>query len=179
MFMFAGAATSLAPVIQCTSSWAANENATLKSLCSGRLSVFNVHTQEALSVRYLNSKGEFDRRALTKLNNLFRCRHNHEAHPIDRDLYVLLDAIKSKLGSTDRPYLLISGYRSPELNEYLRSRSVAVSDRSFHLRGMAADISMEGVSLADIRNVAVSLNAGGVGTYSNFVHVDVGPPRTW
>ena len=179
MFMFAGAASSLAPIIQCAHSWAADENAALKSLCSGKLSFFNVHTREGVSVKYLNSRGEFDRRAMTKLNRVFRCRHNHEAHPIDRNLYVLLDAIKSKLGSHERPYLLISGYRSPELNDYLRSRSVAVSDRSFHLRGMAADVSMEGVRLADIRNVAVSLNAGGVGAYSSFVHVDVGPVRSW
>jgi uncharacterized protein YcbK (DUF882 family) len=32
-----------------------------------------------------------------------------------------------------------------------------------------------------LRNVALSLRAGGVGYYrsSNFVHVDTGPIRTW
>lgn len=179
MLMCAGAATTLAPIIQCASSWAANDNATFKSLCSGKLSFYNIHTREALAIRYLDRKGQFDRRALSKLNNVFRCRYSQDAHPIDQNLFLLLDALKTRLGSHDRPYLLISGYRSPQFNDFLRGQNHAVAERSFHLKGMAADINMEGVRLADIRRTAVSLKAGGVGLYSGFVHVDVGPHRTW
>lgn len=50
---------------------------------------------------------------------------------------------------------------------------------SYHVRGMAADIWVEGVDLRDIAKVAKHLKAGGVGRYADFVHIDVGPVRNW
>jgi len=49
------------------------------------------------------------------------------------------------------------------------------------MKGQALDISLNGVSADRVRNIAVSLRAGGVGLYreSGFVHVDVGPVRQW
>jgi uncharacterized protein YcbK (DUF882 family) len=45
----------------------------------------------------------------------------------------------------------------------------------------AIDIRVPGVSTLALRNAALALHAGGVGFYpvSQFVHVDVGPVRTW
>ena len=47
--------------------------------------------------------------------------------------------------------------------------------------GKAIDIRLGGVSLADLRDAAMSLSAGGVGFYavSDFVHVDTGRVRSW
>ena len=52
---------------------------------------------------------------------------------------------------------------------------------SQHLYGKAADICIEGVRLRDLRRAALEQEAGGVGLYPRygFVHVDVGPVRTW
>ncbi len=44
---------------------------------------------------------------------------------------------------------------------------------------MAADIQIEGVCLSNIQRTAMKINAGGVGRYSEFIHLDVGPSRAW
>jgi uncharacterized protein YcbK (DUF882 family) len=47
--------------------------------------------------------------------------------------------------------------------------------------GRACDIEMPGYHLAGLREVAMSLEAGGVGYYprAGFIHVDNGPVRDW
>jgi uncharacterized protein YcbK (DUF882 family) len=99
--------------------------------------------------------------------------------PIDPALYVLMDRIHTRLGAGKRSLQLISGYRSPEYNRFLRARSNGVAKKSYHLKGMAADIAIKGISLQQIRDEAVTLAQGGVGDYDKFIHVDIGPVRTW
>ena len=78
---------------------------------------------------------------------------------------------------------IVCGYRTPESNEYLRSRSAdtGVAEHSQHMLGKAIDIQVPGVRTLALRNAALSIGAGGVGYYptSKFVHVDVGPVREW
>ena len=49
------------------------------------------------------------------------------------------------------------------------------------VHGHAIDIRVPGVTTVQLRNAALSVGGGGVGYYpvSQFVHVDVGPVRTW
>lgn len=49
------------------------------------------------------------------------------------------------------------------------------------MEGRAIDIRIDGVPLADVRDAAISLQAGGVGFYprSKFVHLDTGKVRYW
>jgi uncharacterized protein YcbK (DUF882 family) len=55
-----------------------------------------------------------------------------------------------------------------------------VAKHSLHMEGRAIDVRLPGVSLADLRDAAVSLKAGGVGYYpSQFVHLDTGRVRRW
>ncbi len=146
---------------------------------SGRLSVINSHTEEFLHIRYLSGDGAWKPEALRKLNRLFRCHYNDRMQPIDPGLFLLMDRIHTRLGAGRRPLHLISGYRSPEYNQLLISRGSGVAKRSFHLKGMAADIQIKGVSLASLCREARQIQGGGVGLYSKFVHVDVGPVRCW
>ena len=146
---------------------------------SGRLAVYNAHTDESLQIRYMTPDGNLIPHALERLNRLFRCHHNHAVKEIDPSLFVLMDRIHTRLGAGRRPLRLISGYRSPEYNEFLRSRGSRVAKKSYHLKGMAADIHIKGVKLAKLREVAGQINGGGVGSYSQFIHVDVGPVRSW
>jgi len=76
---------------------------------------------------------------------------------------------------------IVSGYRSPRTNLYLRRHSRGVAKRSYHMKAQAADIHIHGIRLNKLRRIARSIGAGGVGYYphSNFVHVDVGPVRSW
>lgn len=147
--------------------------------CSGILSFYNLHTEERLTVRYMSRNGHLDSRALRRLDCLFRCHFTNTVRPVDRHLYLLLDAVRMRLGATRRPYLLVSGYRSPVYNEYLRRQGQNVAEKSYHMKAMAADVFMEGVSLDDLRSAAADFRAGGVGTYSDFIHLDVGPVRYW
>jgi uncharacterized protein YcbK (DUF882 family) len=146
---------------------------------SGRISVVNLHTNESLRIRYRNKDGRFIPQALSRLNHLFRCHYNGKEAPIDPALYVLMDRIHTRLGAGQRPLLLISGYRSPEYNRLLCQRSSGVAKKSYHLKGMAADIRIEGLRLDRIREEAVTVSQGGVGAYDQFIHVDIGPVRTW
>ena len=77
---------------------------------------------------------------------------------------------------------MISGYRDPQTNERLRkTRGGGVAKRSLHMEGQAIDVRLPGVPLAELRDAAISLKAGGVGYYpkDQFIHVDTGRVRTW
>jgi uncharacterized protein YcbK (DUF882 family) len=103
-----------------------------------------------------------------------------ESHPIDRRLLDLLHNLSQRVG-TRAPFQVISGYRSPATNAMLRAESSGVASRSLHMQGMAIDIALQDVALADLRQAALDLQSGGVGYYptSGFVHVDVGRVRRW
>ncbi len=150
-----------------------------KNHCSGKLSLYNEHTKEHLNLQYLDKKGVFDKAACQRLNRFFRCHYDGIVHPIDPRLFLLLDTVRCHLGAGGRRYCLVSGYRSPSYNHLLCRQDANVAHHSYHTRGMAADITMEGIALQDIASAAKHLKAGGVGNYSNFVHLDVGPVRTW
>ncbi len=81
----------------------------------------------------------------------------------------------------DRPYSIISGYRTQRTNDMLRSRHRGVAKNSYHVKGMAADVRMEGVSVDLLQRAGKHIGAGGVGVYtrSNFIHLDSGPNRSW
>ena len=85
-------------------------------------------------------------------------------------------------GSVPLPYHIISGYRGPLTNARLRStRGGGVAKRSLHMEGKAIDVRLPGVPLAELRDAALSLKAGGVGYYprDQFVHIDTGRVRAW
>jgi uncharacterized protein YcbK (DUF882 family) len=81
----------------------------------------------------------------------------------------------------NEPYMLLSGYRSPETNNMLRSRSSGVAKKSLHLQGQAADLRLNSRSVSQMASAAKNCSAGGVGAYrgSNFVHMDCGQVRSW
>lgn len=173
--IIAGAmATSLAPFSSLTA-----RAALPPQKCSGRLELYNTHTGEALKIRYLNPRGRFEPAALDRLNHFFRCHYTNKVHQMNPQLYLLLDRLRQQLGAQDRRFELISGFRSKTYNRLLRKKSGKVAKNSYHVQGMAADLRLEGIPLASIHKTALRLKAGGVGRYSEFIHVDVGPVRSW
>lgn len=141
------------------------------------LSLYNVHTDEDLEVTYF-AEGSYDYEALGKINHLMRCHYADEVKPISTGLLDLLCDIKDRLPK-DRRIEIISGYRSSEYNDYLRSRSRRVARDSYHIQGLAIDFSISGMSKKTLSGIARSFYAGGVGKYREFVHIDVGPVRYW
>ena len=143
------------------------------------LRFYHTHTGESLD-RVFWADGEYVPAALTDINRLLRDHRTNEVSPIDARLLVLLERLTSLTGPDDTLHV-ISGYRSPRTNQALADRSDGVSRRSLHMDGQAIDIRIPGRDLANVRNAALSLRAGGVGFYpgSHFVHVDVGRVRAW
>lgn len=142
-----------------------------------RLALYNVNTGESYnSVFWANDY--YIPQGLKSLNWALRDFHTNTTHPIDLRLLNLLVALQEKL-DTDEPFLLTSGYRTPETNARLVAEGAAVN--SLHMQGQAADISLRSRSLGQLHRAALSLRGGGVGYYPahGFVHVDVGPIRTW
>jgi uncharacterized protein YcbK (DUF882 family) len=141
------------------------------------LRLYNVHTDENLDIAYCR-EGAYDYEALDRINRLMRCHYANEIKPIDIRVLDLLCDIKDRLDK-DRKIEIISGYRSFEYNEYLRTRSRKVARDSYHVKGLAIDFTITGVSKDALARAARASFAGGVGEYREFVHIDVGPVRSW
>ena len=91
---------------------------------------------------------------------------------------VKLLRLQEKLG---RRLQINSGYRSPEYNANLRPPG---AKRSKHMSGTAIDITWSGFNRQnrnEAAKIAVSEDVGfkGIGYYNSFLHVDLGPTRTW
>ncbi|SPR98998.1 YcbK family protein [Cupriavidus taiwanensis] len=156
-------------------------NQALAGLPDARTLAFDhTHTGERVSLVYAVGD-RFVPEALTTLNGFLRDHYSGKVGAIDPQLFDLLFQVRRELG-TDKPFQVISGYRSPATNSRLRnSRSGGVAKHSLHMDGKAIDIRLAGVSLADVRDAARSLQGGGVGYYESdqFVHIDTGRVRYW
>lgn len=142
-----------------------------------KLSMQNIHTGESLNIHYY-SDGVYDLEAIGRINYFLRCHYTDEVKEIDIGLLDLLCDIKDKIGH-DKTIQIISGYRSDIYNHFLMSQGRNVSKNSLHLQGMAIDFAMEGIHTSTISQIAKSFEAGGVGQYPEFVHIDVGRVRYW
>lgn len=144
-----------------------------------RVALHNLHTGDKLDAVYWE-KGAYVPDALAEAQKVLRDWRNGEEHFMDPRLFDVLNGISEKL-ETNRPFQIISGYRSPRTNAMLHARSDGVASRSQHMLGKASDIRIEGVDLSRLHTAALSLKSGGVGFYpvSNFVHVDVARVRSW
>ncbi len=143
------------------------------------LEFFNLHTNESLRCCYWK-QGAYDVGALTQINHILRDHRAEVSMKMDPELLDLLHLLHRTTRS-NAPYHIVSGYRSPKTNASLRKSSNGVAKRSLHMQGKAIDVRLPDVKLSQLRDVAISLGAGGVGYYakSNFLHIDTGRPRSW
>jgi uncharacterized protein YcbK (DUF882 family) len=144
------------------------------------LALAHTHTGERLQLVYARADG-YQPDALGALNHFLRDHYTGRVGRIDPALFDLLHRVRGLLGSTDA-FEVISGYRCPETNQRLRQgRGGGVARHSLHMDGQAIDVRLRGVPLAELRDAALSLRAGGVGFYprDQFVHIDTGRPRSW
>ena len=139
----------------------------------------NLHTGESMEGVYWE-QGDYIPDVLEAVNNLLRDHRTGDVYPISPNLLDLLDAV-SATTETKARFQVISGYRSPKTNQMLHERSAEVAKKSLHTEGLAIDIRLADVDLWRLHGAAVGLGRGGVGFYprSDFVHIDVGPTRTW
>ena len=119
--------------------------------------------------------------ALSSLNHFLRDHYSGEAGRMDPLLFDVMKGIEIALGRTCA-FEIISGYRCASTNEMLReTRGGGVARRSLHMDGKAIDLRVDGLALSELRDAALSLQAGGVGFYprEQFVHIDTGRVRRW
>lgn len=97
----------------------------------------------------------------------FACRDGSQVVFIDEYLVSVLDILRQKI---EKPVIITSGYRTPEWNA-----KCGGAKYSYHMRGMAADIQVNGISpkeLAKKLNEIVPDECGII-VYKNWVHFDV------
>ncbi len=143
------------------------------------LSFYETHTGESVTTVYW-AKGRYLPEGLADINHILRDFRNGKVKAIDTRLLDLVHAIGVKLGC-QKPFHVISGYRSPETNALLYKQNKGVAKKSLHVHGKAVDVRLPDCSVSVLRDVAMSLKGGGVGYYprSGFVHIDVGRVRYW
>lgn len=144
-----------------------------------KLSFLNLHTGERIQSVYW-ANGQYIPEALQAISTVLRDHRTGDLYSMDTNLFDMLHLLKTKLDSKQE-FHVISAYRSPASNEMLAARSSGVATTSLHTHGKAIDIRLPRHKLSDLRTVAMSLQAGGVGYYpsSDFVHLDTGRVRFW
>jgi uncharacterized protein YcbK (DUF882 family) len=146
------------------------------------LRMHHLHTGEDIDVVY-RIGNTYIPAALDQLNHFLRDHRTQAVSSYDPKEFDVLHALMASLHRPNGVIDIICGYRSPWSNNFLRTRSseTGVAEHSQHMLAKAIDIRVPGVSTLALRNAALALHAGGVGFYpvSQFVHVDVGPVRTW
>jgi uncharacterized protein YcbK (DUF882 family) len=144
-----------------------------------RLAMYSGRTGESINMIYW-VEGTYIKSALKEINHFMRDWRGDKSIKIDTRTIDIMSAAH-RLLDVNEPYMMLSGYRSPQTNAMLRSRSGGVAKNSLHMRGQAADLRLKGRSVNQIFRAAVSCRGGGVGKYSgsNFVHMDCGDVRSW
>ena len=99
--------------------------------------------------------------------NEFACSDGSDPIFISPELVTVLQKIRNHFG---KPITINSGYRTVTKN-----KAVDGATYSQHLYGMAADITVKGVTPKMVAVYAETLlpNTGGIGIYNNFTHIDV------
>jgi len=92
---------------------------------------------------------------------------------INTDAMDKLQSLRNRLG---KPLIVRSAYRSPRHN-----RAVGGAKASKHMDGIAFDIAMSNHNPAAFTEAARAVGFLGFGTYprSGFMHIDLGPARSW
>jgi uncharacterized protein YcbK (DUF882 family) len=171
----------LAPMLLCLG---LTSNSTESAIANGEtrtITLSDSHTNESGSFTYMVN-GAYDSSVLEKLNWFMRDWRHDEKISIDPRLFDIVWEVYRESGSS-QPVDVLSGYRSPETNAMLRRRSRQVAEHSQHMLGKAMDAHFLDVPTARIRDIAMRLQAGGVGFYPTgntpWVHIDSGSVRYW
>ena len=144
-----------------------------------RLKMYSARTGEKIDMIYW-IEGDYIKDAVGEITHFMRDWRTDQTKNIDMRTIDIMTASHNLL-DVNEPFMLLSGYRSPQTNAMLRSRSKGVAKNSLHMKGQAADLRLASRSVNQVSRAALACHAGGVGRYtgSNFTHMDCGPVRSW
>ena len=178
-----GAAAQLAVAAAFTVAWLV-PNSTESAVANGdtrTIILSSQHTNESGSFTFMVN-GVYDQATLDKLNYFCRDWRLNEPTKMDPHLFDVIWEVYRESGST-QPIDVLSAYRSPQTNAMLRRRSRQVAEHSQHMQGKAIDAHFLDVGTGRIRDIAMRMQAGGVGFYPTgmtpWVHIDSGSVRYW
>jgi uncharacterized protein YcbK (DUF882 family) len=137
------------------------------------LNLINAHTNDVF-------EGPLNRNNLAKINHVLRDHRQNQSTDMDKQLLQFLLAIQVAVNKPVQ-FKVFSGFRSAKTNAHLSATTTGVAKKSLHMQGRAMDICIDGMSAAQLANIARKLKLGGVGCYtrSGFVHIDTGAVRHW
>jgi uncharacterized protein YcbK (DUF882 family) len=142
--------------------------ATPLPLPSGHVRLFGLASKEEADLDIFNDDGSFDVDELHQADHMLRCKRTDTEKPIDPRLIVLLSHVYDHFG---KRLEIVSGYRNQR------------KQTSFHFKGSASDIRIDGVPPKKIVQFASTLDTGGmgIGLYprARFVHIDVRPAPSY
>lgn len=97
----------------------------------------------------------------------FACKDGSPVVFIDEYLWTVLDILRTKVG---RPVIVTSGYRTPDWN-----KKTGGAKYSYHMRGMAADIRVNGMTPKQVASKLSEIvpDECGIIVYKSWVHFDV------
>lgn len=100
-----------------------------------------------------------------------RCCQRIVSKDAVRQAAEMMEGVRRKLG--DRPIRVLSWCRCVRHN-----RAVGGALDSYHMRGLAVDFVVKGLTPAQVQTLLMD-HEGGMGSYSGFTHLDLGPKRRW
>jgi uncharacterized protein YcbK (DUF882 family) len=96
----------------------------------------------------------------------FACKDGSTITFIDDYMVTILELLRKKL---KKPIIITSGYRTPQHNA-----KVGGAKYSYHMRGMAVDIRVDGISAKEVAKALDKIvEGGGIIVYNSWVHFDV------
>jgi uncharacterized protein YcbK (DUF882 family) len=142
--------------------------------------VRQVGDREEAHVRFRSDDGLLIHEGVQALSWTWRDWRDADAAVwVDYRLFDILAWIQTALALEDdapRCLVLNSGYRTVDRN----ARIEGAARNSQHIHGRAGDLNFEHVGRRRLAALANAAGAAGVGSYSSFVHIDVGPEgRRW
>jgi len=137
--------------------------------------IINVHTGEAVALSSAEP-------SFARFSDVLADRVTGSRIELDRRLLELLRQVA--LHNRGVRLEIVSGYRSPKLNEILRKKGHKVASHSRHSMGHAVDFRVIGLTPSKMKEEILRVGwEGGIGQYDKssdlFVHADVGPKREW
>lgn len=143
------------------------------------LDLYRIHSRKRLRITYMRA-GRYLDGALAAIDLL--CQDNLRREHTQMEV-ALIDQVWmfKEMIAPGAVVEIVSAYRTPKTNAWLRRKSNNVARRSLHMDGRAIDIRLRDVPASVVADVAAGLAMGGVGYYdrSQFVHLDTGRPRRW
>jgi uncharacterized protein YcbK (DUF882 family) len=144
-----------------------------------KLHLYSVNSKKTINIEYFEN-GKYIKEGLNEIYKLMGDRRTGEVAAIDKNLIESMYDVQTKL-NTSKPITILSGYRSIETNMKMAMQHNGVSTDSFHTKGKAVDLYVQGISTGEIHSIVNKVHTGGIGYYptSGFVHMDAGPSRAW